>query len=145
MIKRIKKVVISVMATGMLFGGIMSPQAEANWTSNARIEAWQRGSRDSNNMVRVIPQGRRVGGVEFELRVRIHSNVVTVVNGVTNSSLQTFPWTTHQNPRLGHAYEGPERSRTIRQGFAETQVQSRRSSNEDFHVGNQVNWRRSFN
>ena len=139
MIKRIKKVVVSVMAVGMLLGGVMPVQANIDHTS--RLE-WSRNS--STHLVQATPHGRRTGTTRLtSIRLRIRSNAVTVVNGVATNNVTEHPWSTHDDPRHGIEYPGIRRSRTIRQGFVESHVAIRPLNSVNF-IGEQ-RLRQSFN
>jgi len=137
MIKRIKKVVISVMAAGMLFGGVMPVQA--NVAHRAALE-WSR----NGTSVRAYSLGRRTGTTPFiAMRMRISSNAITVVNGVARNNPINHPWTTQDNPRYGHQYRGARMDRTISQGYVASQVEIRPLNAAHFGMGQSV--RQDFN
>jgi len=139
-----KKKIFSLLAIGILMG-IIAISASAS-SSNSRITAGLNANRNSStHLVTATPIGIRTGATaEHSIRMRIHSNAITVVNGVTSgNNLRTDPWTTQGNPRRNHSYRGPQRTRTIRQGFVESQVEVRRAAINLF--GSQVRQRLSWN
>jgi len=127
--KHMKKIVISAMAIGMLFGGVMPAQAQ-QIRHTSRLE-WRR-NRDTN-VVQATPFGTRTGSTAVvAMRLRIQSNAVTVTNGVARNNFIDHPWTTHNNPRFVFEYTAPQRSRIIRQGFVASQVEIRPHNSPNF-------------
>lgn len=143
--KKLNKFVLGFLATLMIaaigFAGV-NQIIFANPQQNDRIIATLQSSRNANNVVTATPAGRRVGGTENAIRMRLVSNAISSVNGMARDNITEHPWTTQMSPRLGHPYTAPERSRTIVLGFMEAQVEARRNANDNF--GARVSVRRSW-
>ena len=148
MIKRIKKIVVSMIAVGILFGGTFAAPVEAGViavsTNNTSLGVKMEFSRNSNNVVIVTPMGRRVSQTAYSaIRNRVEYNVITVNSqGIASNNIRQRNWNIRNNPTRSTHYSGNREQMTIRQGYIETQVQRRTNSIGFF--GGQIQIRRTF-
>jgi len=148
-----RKMILLVMALGMLLGGVLSPSGIMaapsgimlfqNTNGNLRVQM-ETPSRITGNTFTVRPIVARLSSTSYNaVRSRIRYNVITVnAQGRSVDNIRYRPWNQRNSPTRNTNYRGHPESVTLRQGFVEAQVERRTHAVTLF--GNQVRVRRVF-